>query len=483
LTAALGGGTACTTVLGYDSVGFDGGDGSGGTKSGPIDPMCIPGGGAATLASSCGAFVSAARGDDAGGKGTPDSPYRTLARALSQNKVVYACNEAAFDEALTIEGEITIFGGLDCVQGWAYAPGKRSTFRAPSDQVPVLLQQDATLVLRDVAVAAADASLPGGSSIAVIASQDSVLDAQRCSFTAGAGRDGAAPAAAIGNAKDGTPGQKGNAGCTGWTPATEPGLGGQLQCDDVDVSGGGGGSGFNTGSGADGSDGLPQSGKEDGHGGKKEDASACTAGNPGAAGDTGDAGAGAKGLGAISHDGFTGEDGADGAAGKPGQGAGGGGGARVCLNAKAGPSGGGGGSGGCGGKGGRGGRAGGASIGVVSLNAKLALSDVLITAGRGGLGSDGAPGSTGGKGGLGGAQGLGDNQSKACAGGKGGDGGSGGRGGGGRGGHSIGIAHIGPLTPPAGVEIQISVPGDGGHGDGPGGDGAPGAAEKIQSMD
>ena len=93
----------------------------------------------------------------------------------------------------------------------------------------------------------------------------------------------------------------------------------------------------------------------------------------------------------------------------------------------------------CGGSG----KAGGSSLAIVSLGAKLTLTEVTLTTGKGGDGGKGASGQTGGASGLGsigGAAGVGGGKA-GCKGGDGGAGGNGGPGGGGRGGHSIGIAY------------------------------------------
>ncbi len=481
VAAVVAGGAGCSTWLGYDEVTYEQGDTTG--QRTPRNPDCVPSEAPGPLDDACGAFVSAATGDDVTGNGTKAHPYRTLARGLMASKTVYACNAAVFEDAVTATGDVAIFGGLDCTSGWAYVPTTRTEWHAPADVVPLHIEELAHLAMRDVEIAASDAKAPGGSSIAILADAEATLDLRRCAVRAGRGADAPLPPLPAAAGMIGAPGEKGSDGCNDAVSSTSPGAGGQSICDDRDVSGGAGGPGFPGSTGADGSDGSPTPGAGDGgRGGKKQDATKCEPGHAGAKGGPGEDGEGAKEIGAITTDGYTGAPGEDGKPGEPGQGGGGGGGGRACWNGKAGPSGGGGGSGACGGVGGKGGSGGGASIGILSLGATLVTGELLITAGDGGKGADGAEGGPGGAGGLAGAAGDGDPTSSACPGGKGGDGGKGGRGGGGSGGPSIGIAYRGVVPPSAGVEIILGAPGDGGKGADPAGGGSPGVAAKVQEM-
>ncbi|MFO0591433.1 MAG: hypothetical protein U0441_28045 [Polyangiaceae bacterium] len=471
----------CSTLIGYDDIAYEKGDTT--DSSGARTSACVPSEAAGPVDDACGAFVSAVNGDDAKGDGTKSRPFHTIARALKMSNTVYACNGATVEEALELDGDVAVFGGLDCMSGWAYAPKTRTEWHAPAGQIPVRVAELARLSLRDLEIVAPDAAEASGSSIGVLAGADSTLDLRRCTVKAGRGADGMPPPLPASAGMIGAPGQQGSDGCDANVPSTAPGLGGQGLCDDTDVSGGAGGPGLPGPSGADGSDGSPTPGAGDpGHGGKKQDATKCEAGHPGEKGAMGADGGGGQSVGSISKDGYTGSSGDDGARGGPGQGGGGGGGARSCWNAKAGPAGGGGGSGGCGGDGGKGGSPGGASIGVLSLNAKLIASELLVVVAEGGAGGDGAQGGPGGMGGLAGNAGSGDPAAQACTGGKGGDGGKGGRGGGGGGGPSIGIAYRGVAPPTMGVEIVVGVGGKGGKGAGSANDGAPGAAAKTMLM-
>lgn len=479
----------CTALAGYDGIDFENGSGSsatsGGESSGGTDPACVPSDTSAPVSNACGLFVSAATGHDDSGDGTREKPFATLGKALTKGATIYACADgsAALVETLAVDDKVTIFGGLDCKHGWGYVAGSKTLWTAAADEVPLRVNDRAIVRLRDMAIGAANATRPGGSSIVVIAAVDATVDLLRCDLAAGDARAGESPAAPDGPGKKGASGGAGNAGCLGAVAATLPGIGGQLVCGDDDVSGGAGGTGLTGSSGADGNDGNPAPGAEsDGRGGKRQNGTACAAGMAGAKGADGKAGAGAKAVGTISAEGYSGRTGDDGGAGKPGQGGGGGGGARECVNDKAGPSGGGGGSGGCGGAAGKGGQAGGSSIGIVSLKAKLSLSEVKIRAGHGGKGGAGGWGQPGGAGASGGGPGGGDAEAVACAGGAGGDGGKGGRGGGGQGGHSLGIAHHGPAPAVEGAVIEVGTGAAGGDGDGASGTGVTGVAKEVQEI-
>jgi hypothetical protein len=479
--AALSCAQGCTAFFGYDDVDFESEvNGTDETTS----PSCTPSDGSAAPGDACGVFASWDLGDDDAGDGSRAKPFRTLGRALSEDRTVYACAGAPFAEAVAIAGTATIFGGLDCMKGWVYAAGKKSAWSAPAGEVPLRVNEGASLKLRDFALVAESAKAPGGSSIAVVAAAGATIDLRRCEVAAADGASGAAPGDVAPPGADGAPGLQGDDGCTGVAPVTAPGLGGVTVCGASDVAGGAGGPGLPGTAGADGSDGTPGPGPIDaGLGGKRQDATACGDGIAGAKGDHGGPGAGATLLGTLSHEGYVGANGAPGGAGLAGHGGGGGGGAKMCADAKAGPGGGGGGAGACGGAGGEGGGAGGASIALVALHANLVLVDVAITTGSGGKGASGAQGGPGGAGGAGGVPGAGDAVAAACAGGAGGDGGKGGRGGGGRGGHSIGIAYRG-LTPAVlDTTLWLGPPGAGGDGDGSAGDGAPGIAAEVQGFD
>jgi hypothetical protein len=401
------------------------------------------------VADSCGVFVSSSLGVDGNeaDRGTKKKPFKSITAALSKAKVtrIYACAES-FSEPVTISAAVELYGALDCKKSWAYDEKVKSKLTADADVIPLKLMSTASGVeVHDFVISAADAKSAGMSSIALLDDQAPLL-LENVDFVAGSGAAGMAGAA---QAKVMTPaGAKGKDGTDDAACMTMGviggGLGGKNSCDGADTDGGAAGNGKAATNGGDGEGGLPMSAPSNGGLGQTK-ISSCKPGNVGNDGVPGSSGTGARGVGDISGSGYQGVLGSLGMPGSPGQGGGGGGGARQCdmPGLYAGPSGGGGGAGGCAGLAGALGQSGGSSIGVVALNAKLALKTVTITVKNGGVGGLGGDGQSGGDGGqpgnaLGGA---------ACNGGKGGQGGAGGPGGGGAGGHSVGIAMKGGMLP------------------------------------
>jgi hypothetical protein len=442
--------------------------GSGGTGGSP--PGCVPSETNKEIDDSCGAFVSP-KGSDANGTGTKEAPYLTLGKAAEMTARVYACANPAepFDEAVTPLADVVIYGGLDCANGWAYDPIKKSAWTAPNDSVPLTVTGSVNVEVVDFAISARDAMMAGGSSVAVLAAGDKAeLMLERCDVVAGAGKDGLTPAKPEGSGMPGGDGQPGADGCADLMTKVGGDAGANM-CDGMSYNGGSGGNGTKI-EGANGSPGQPQPGTppNDGAAGTGQLAvSSCTSGDQGGDGVNGDAGLGATGLGTLTASGYQGATGADGQPnGTPGQGGGGGGGAKICAKMGfAGPGGGGGGAGGCPGtQPGKGGGPGGASIGLVSVGANVSLAEVTISTNDGGAGGTGGNGQSGGKGGTAGQAGKdgGDADAKACGGGDGGKGGDAGPGGGGQGGHSIGIAFTGTAPSTTKVVLNPGVAGPGG---------------------
>ena len=446
------------------------GNGGAGGSGGGTPAGCVPSENAEPVGDECGVFVSSSLGVD-GAAGTKEQPLRSLGEALmkANGKAVYACAES-FAEAIELSAGARVFGGLDCATDWSYVEGQKATIAPGADLVPVMLLSGEGARIEDVVAIAADAVVPGGSSIALIAQDGAVAELLRCELRAGAGAPGAAGSTPmeVGPSGEGEDGENGIPGTDGEcmsAVAQAGGNGGQRMCGGMSVSGGLGGSGTTGDTGGAGSPGQGQPGTPplDGAGGRGQDAMSCGSGNAGAEGGPGISGFGATGIGDISAAGYTAATGSPGmSAGTPGQGGGGGGGAKACgmMNMFAGPSGGGGGSGGCGGAPGMGGGAGGSSIGLLSHQATVTLTSVSIATalgGAGGIGGNGQPGGGGGQPGLGGG-------SNACVGGQGGSGGRGGSGGGGLGGHSIGIASKGAVPVQNEVTITAGAPGPGGLG-------------------
>lgn len=449
------------------------------TGTGGAPPGCAgdPTVDATIVRDECFAFASA--GTAAGGKGTKAAPFASLQDAIdaakSDGRRVLACSNKAFSEEIVIPAGAEVVGGFDCA-AWAWTDAARTIIAPSAGKLPLKLTSGAgTTVLRSLGAVAADAVNAGASSIAAIVDGGTgkalSVEITQCDFSAGNGAAGAKGVTPVGTGEDGAPGNVGNDGCSDINDV----LGGSAKphaCGLETSIGGSGGIGSTVvgGPGAPGK--VPPQAMgpvgQNGEPGQGEDVAACTIGGQGAPGASGDPGNGATGLGSIDAKGFAGVIGSPGAsAGKPAQGGGGGGGAKAghCMSQPtfSGPSGGGGGSGGCGGLPGSGGAFGGSSFGILSLNAKLTLTDAKITSKDGGNAGDGAPGQTGGAGGSGGITAA--NNGFACAGGKGGQGGVGGRGGGGLGGHSIGIAYTGAAMPSTkGATFTKGTPGKGGTG-------------------
>lgn len=437
---------------------------------------------------SCGIFVRLS-GDDANEGTLKAKPVKTVFRAIELakglGKPIYVCAEI-FPEAVEVPKGIEIYGGLNCAASWTYVGDtKKTTFAPDPDLIPVRfsLEGDSPKAahVEDIIARAADATMPGGSSIAAVA--DAVpVQIIRSELIAGTGKfgdDGPAPAAPVEPQMASDPAIKGNGGSAACMGGGMGNLGADpkvnLACNTS--IGGGGGIGLEI-EGKKGENGAPEPSPNPnsfGLGGAGAMGSGCTEGTNGANGEGGPVGGGAKtaDVGNVEYTGYTGVGGKNGEDGRPGQGGGGGGAAKGKMGCY-GASGGGGGAGGCGGLGGVGGQAGGSSIALISLGAMLTLTEVKLTAGNGGNGGAGGMGQQGGIGGQGGSGGTGASgvtpTNPACAGGNGGLGGQGGRGGGGRGGHSIGIAWKGTPPPEVTAEaITIGGAGTGGVGDEPGG--------------
>jgi hypothetical protein len=466
--------------------------GTGGSGGGALcdqHPKDNPG----AIADECGVFVKTGV---AGGEGTKASPLGTVQAAIakateSSKKRVYACI-GAFTESVSVPAGMSLFGGLDCAKDWA-ATAQRSTLKGTADKIPLTLQGDGSSETRIEAwnIEAADATAPGGSSIAAIAQDTAVVRFESSSLTAGRGANGpdgesASSMAPLQPVKS----ANGNQACM----TANVNLGGmynQNTCEPEnpevpETSIGGDGGNGNVAFGSAGQPGQAEPPPMDSKGTAGQPGlSNCAMGGDGgngADGADGEAGLGGTAKGTLSPElGLIGASGGNGKKGLPGQGGGGGGGQKgksamppTKPTACAGASGGAGGAGGCGGLGGKGGVAGGSSIALVSINATISMVGVKLTTSKGGLGGAGGSSQPGALGGLGGAGGVGMTVElvtmyPACKGGNGGNGGRGGPGGGGSGGHSIGIAYSGAA--PTADMTTFDVPTDGGGMGGTGGDG------------
>jgi hypothetical protein len=439
---------------------------------------------------------------DSSPDGTRGKPFNSLNDAVNQGtgKWVIACSDASFDESVTTSGNVQVYGGFSCANlDWkldettktelapsAPTPNKSSNIIAltmengPPDNDNVV--QGVTVVFQNFAIKVPSATAPGGSSIGVVIEDKVTAEFVNCDVTAGDGQPGVSAEIQ----QTDIPGGSQPAGAANGCSPPVAGTGATTTCPNGDRSQGGDG-----GRGGDllTDGGKAQSGKDStdpmgGKGGKAAtdtSTNLCAPGQPGVLGERGADGPGGAEFGVLSLTGITGGDGTPGTDGKHGHGGGGGGGAfHGVFCSFGGPpfegpgaSGGGGGSGGCGGKGGGAGQAGGSSIGIISLNPGLKLTDVTLTtgkAGNGGDGTDGSSGGAGGRGGLGGNPGSGSasTSKEGCAGGDGGAGGPGGSGGGGRGGHSIGVLFKAtPAMPPVFKAFNQGMFGSGGSIDKP----------------
>ncbi|WP_437732380.1 PGRS family protein [Sorangium sp. So ce1335] len=470
--------------------------------------MCIPSESTGAVDDVCGVFVSSSGSD--GNPATKEAPVKTLGEALlraeeSGKRRVYACAEA-FEEAVEVTRGVTIYGGLDCTNGWGWAgEEKKTVLTAGVGAIPLVVRGrggEASVRVEDVHVQVRGVGpdeqvrLAGVSSIAVLAEEASV-ELARCVLEAGdaaAGEAGDAHEVSAMRGADGKPGAEAcsGAGVLGGLPVKNDCGTPEDVSDDSSSGLGGVGAADSGGPGAKGSPGTMV------NGGMGEEGSAestmCTEGTAGVDGGEGGPGAGATGLGELSASGYSGVAGNDGVKGGTAQGGGGGGGAKGGVGADkcpdeasaGGASGGSGGAGGCGGAGGRGGGAGGASIALISLNATVSFEEVTLKTGRGGVGGKGGAGQEGGDGGAGGPGGTKPEGATAlndaCAGGAGGKGGAGGLGGGGRGGHAIGIAYKGAAPSTQGATIELGEAGPGGAGADAAGEGAAGVQIEVQAF-
>ncbi|WP_394841801.1 hypothetical protein LZC95_32585 [Pendulispora brunnea] len=398
------------------------------------------------------------KGGSEGGAGTKTSPISTLRAALDKVGVrprIYVCG-GNYEEAVTINHRVSIFGGFDCSGGNWTVPKNAplATNIAPSAVgTPALTIQAVSeaITLMDMSFTSKDATAAGGNSIAGWVTQSSDVTFKRVTFTAGAGKDGdpkdepkitdPAPAKDGIDADAGAPGGEQPNDCSALKAGNNRSVGAP------------GGDKGETGAarGGDGGIGLPQiqppnpNDNFNGVGGQGlASGDVCTS-VPGARNGSLGVG-GAKTpvtgpLGTVAQDGYHGVDGLKGGDGQTAQGGGGGGG-QVGTS-----GGGGGGAGGCGGQGGAGAQAGGSSIALLVYKTKVHLFQSKLAAAAPGKGGHGGKGQKGQEGG-GGSRPLGG----GCGGGPGGHGGGGAGGNGGAGGSSIGLAYGG--DPSAAPEID-----------------------------
>ncbi|HSQ65306.1 MAG TPA: hypothetical protein VLM85_18935 [Polyangiaceae bacterium] len=387
-----------------------------------------------------GVFVDGAGGND-GNPGTKTAPVKTIAKALTLATTLtrlYVC-EGTYAEDVTLDAShdgVSIYGGYAC-GAWTYS-GNKPQIGAGT----LALKIDTTtkpITIEDVLVKAADATAPGGSSVAALVNGAAgAVSFVRVNLTAGAGKAGADGvtgtnynASLLSNnvlikGHDATGGGAGNGGpqlCTGLCTDNVVGAGGAGGQGGTSTQGGATGSPSSLGGGAGGTANTSCGGAGSGGTGADQPTAGADAVSPTA-------------LGTLAAGGWAPTSGSTATNGAPGQGGGGGGGASFADNSAGG--GGGGGCGGCGGAGGAGGAGGGASIALAALSSTISLTASELHAGNAGNGGKGAAGQGGQSGGL-----YGNGSAPGCAGGSGGKGSAGGSGAGGVGGISVGILYKG----------------------------------------
>src|SRR5262249_40554183 len=135
---------------------------------------CIPTTSPGPVADSCGVFVSSSKGSDTSGTGTKEAPYQTLAHALASAKgqPVYACGETfTVTASVSLSARVDIYGALDCAKGWAYDASQKTQLQADATMTPIpltLTSGASGSSVHDFVITAADATMAGGSSIAVL---------------------------------------------------------------------------------------------------------------------------------------------------------------------------------------------------------------------------------------------------------------------------------------------------------------------------
>ncbi|HEY1691358.1 MAG TPA: hypothetical protein VGG39_04310 [Polyangiaceae bacterium] len=455
------------------------------------DPSTDP----CVVSDATGVFVAPAPLGTAGGDGSKATPFLTvtagIAKAMQGKKRVYVCL-GTYSEQLSLTGTddgLTVYGGLDCTNGWAYVGSTPSASTvvatpsgaaAPGTALTVTGPMTTGVVFQDVGFTAIDGKVAGDSSVAVFATTQAKLTLTRGTVTAGkgvTGEGGGTNSNWSGSAQGGNP--------NGPPTAIGGGEGGGNSCSDGSSSAGGLGGGFisvsNQWSGGAPGSSSPQVSSPANNGGNGAAGGVGTGGGPAAG-----AGTGAQTAGTLTASGWV--VGATGSAGHPGnvaQGGGGGGGSPTTGG------GGGGGAGGCGGGPGQGGATGGSSFGILVFNAAVDLENLTLIAANAGGGAAGGPGQAAQSGGSGGA---GFGAGGAYAGGPGGNGSTGTGGGGGAGGESIGIGWLGATGPSVNgtvvsldqatfTGITIGTAGSAGGGGSPsGGPGAAGSANAIQQF-
>ena len=446
-----------------------------------------------------GVFVAPASADASTDSpdGTRAHPFskmqEAIASASGQNKRVYAC-AGTYAEQIVIANGVSMFGDLDCNDGWKVVSDKHASVAAPASPAATAEGISKPTRIEAIDLVAPDGTLANPSSIALVANGSPALAIASSTIHAGKaakGNDGI-EGAQLSNGANADGGDNSNAlleNCSGFsqnpvsctTRHRTASPGGSNVCTGasrtiVAGSGGNGGTGIGNAVVASGTtffefanqyymtptylatDGSAAGAAAGGVRGSGVNA----AGANGAAGASGMNGTSASGPGTISAQGFSTSDGRPGGDGNVGGGGAGGSGYDYVTESSTSfptndaiyfTNGGGGGAGGCPGLAGSAGAGGGASIAIIANDSPFTLDSCIVQASDGGDGGKGTFGSNPTAGGAGG----GDLDPGACNpfaascltghhshhGGIGGAGGEAGWSGSGAGGPSVGIAYHG----------------------------------------
>jgi hypothetical protein len=168
-------------------VGCTGGA-AGSSTSATADPACTPQESPAPVRDDCGVFVSSSKGSD-DNDGSQAKPFASIAKALAaaSGKPIYLCAET-FPESLRVKAGQTVYGGLDCSNGWTYAgEDVKSEIAPPAGEFALRVEPSVAVTMEDVILRAKAAMEPAGSSVAVIAARGTALTLSRCDVVAGTG--------------------------------------------------------------------------------------------------------------------------------------------------------------------------------------------------------------------------------------------------------------------------------------------------------
>jgi hypothetical protein len=449
-----------------------------------------------------GIFVAPPQSSDGGTEdGTRAHPFSKMQTAIdtanTQKKRVYAC-VGNYAEQITLADGVSIFGDLDCAQGWNVT-SKHAVIQPPASPAVRVDQITSATRVDSVDMIAPDATTPGGSSIALIANDAAALTIANATIHAGKAMNGADGVEGVqlsnGSSVTGANGvaqYEVNAAapiCSALPQATNTCVGADGYQGGAGGAGGWGGhwvvnavaggfssvSLFQTPSGVTCLATRPCVCSNQNGGDQPASASTAQGGTlvggadpgdrPGVAGIDGASGAnGADGVFAFNATGFVPGDGVNGGNGAPGQGGGGGMGLPAEPGGFAngtnliGSGGAGGGAGGCPGLAGTAGHGGGASVAILANSSPMTIDSSIVESSAAGDGGKGTFGSAPTSGGQPGAN-LGGNAANAGA--AGGNGGASGWSGSGAGGPSIAIVSHG-----AAVVLTSTTPtfGTAGHG-------------------